>query len=527
VILSASGRAGADGAVGSLSRARARGDISISPGIERLGNYAGFVSPIAAGGDDEAEKARRRRRFRALRYSLLRAHWELACSKNQRKCRRTRTQDEVQVCLREEGQAHFDGVVRCGSATACPVCACMVAHRRSEELSQAFREGLSRGWWYCMVTVTLRHREGQSLKHLVRALSDAWRCCRQGKAWAGGKYSEGWAERIGYCGMVRALEATHGPAGWHPHFHVGLFLERKLSEEEQEEFVRYLFGRYASRLQERWGLDRPEEFVAIRIDSDDNNRDPSWYVSKLGLAPELGSGATKEGREGHRTPWQILRDWQTAGGDRDRALWCEWVEAMRGHHSLRWSRGFRSELLPEAERSDEEIAQGEAGAEDELLRVLAEDWDRIASAPGALSALLDAAERGGPVAAAWQLGELLAGEIERAEQGSGDLGLAEIEREARAELEAMQRATLQWAKIQAIEQGNRLAAREAREDRAQGMVLPRLQSERLPPLTGERLRYIGATLRRRWEDEMFEMMLDSVDADSPLAAGILQSTGRV
>ncbi len=449
--------------------------------------------------------------MRALRYDLLRAHWELAESKNQRKCRRTRIQPDVALCERG-GRHHFDGVVRCGSATACPVCACTIAQRRSEELSRAFRAAQGRGWWYCMVTVTLRHQDGQSLRWLMRALSGGWRFARQGSGWTGGKRQVGWKNRIGYQGMVRALEATHGEHGWHPHFHVGLWLDRRPSQEELEELRLYLFGKFAIFV-ERQGLERPDERIAIRIDSDDNNQDPGWYIAKLGLAPELGSGVTKEGREGHRTPWQVLHDWTKQGRERDRALWLEWVEATRGHPALRWSAGIRGELLPgDVEQTDEELVQGEVGEEGEVLRIPGEDWDRIAHRRGVLASILEAADTGGQQAAQWRIGEALAVVIGREERGAGDIGAAEIAREAAAERAQLQREQTAISIGLAIRAGNHRRSLEECEDRAQGMVVPRLNTERVPEATSGRVRYVAAVLRRRREDELWEMILNSEPA---------------
>ncbi|MBA3895409.1 MAG: hypothetical protein H0X69_17290, partial [Gemmatimonadales bacterium] len=214
-----------------------------------------------------------------------------------------------------------------------------------------------------------------------------------------------------------------------------------------------------------------------------------------------------------RTPWQILRDWQTSGDDRDRALWLEWVAAMRGHHSLRWSRGFRADLLPETEQTDEEIAQGDAGAEEEVLRIPGEDWDRVVSTPGALASLLDAAEEGGRVAVAWRVGEILAIELERRERGPGCIGLAEIEREAEAERGELTREAVQAGRLLAMKVRNVRTAREECGERFEGSVVPRVLTERVPQATARRIAYALGVMRRRREDELFELITNSTEEE--------------
>jgi len=197
------------GPTGGLSKAHdtqeAQGDLrALSPGANPPSlppdTNAGFVSP------------------KPERFRLREAHRPLARSKNQRKCGRVRIKSEVEVSRRtdqEEGGAHYHGLVRCGSWSACPVCSAAIAARRGQEIEDAIRNHQREGGGILLVTVTLRHHKGQSLKELMDVLSDSWRYMKSGGSWQGGERRRdgtqrvGWKEKIGYVGAIGGTEATY------------------------------------------------------------------------------------------------------------------------------------------------------------------------------------------------------------------------------------------------------------------------------------------------------------------------------
>jgi len=184
------------------------------------------------------------------RFRLREAHRPLARSKNQKKCGRVRIKSEVEVSRRldqDEGGAHFHGLVRCGSWSACPVCSAAIAARRGQEIEEAIRNHQENGGEVLLVTVTLRHHKGHSLKELMDVLGDSWRYMKAGGSWQGGKRRRdgtqrvGWKERIGYVGAIGGTESTHGNEyGWHPHKHVLFLLEKPIPNEVLQAFLRFL-----------------------------------------------------------------------------------------------------------------------------------------------------------------------------------------------------------------------------------------------------------------------------------------------
>ena len=127
------------------------------------------------------------------------------------------------------------------------------------------------------------------------------------------------------------------------------------------------------------------------------------YIAKTqdGRSPgnELARADLKQGRDGSRTPFEILDDFRWTGyagteeDPGDLRLWHEYELATKGHRCITWSHGLRKILAVE-ERSDEEIAADDVGGQD-IACIGPEVWRRIVAVPGLDSAVLDAAESGG------------------------------------------------------------------------------------------------------------------------------------
>jgi hypothetical protein len=93
---------------------------------------------------------------------------------------------------------------------ACPACAGKIRAKRALEVDYLAKAHLAVGGGLTMVTLTLPHTLGDSLADLLDAMGDAWSLLASGGTWQ--KYRHRW----GVAGYIRALEFTHGEAGWHP-----------------------------------------------------------------------------------------------------------------------------------------------------------------------------------------------------------------------------------------------------------------------------------------------------------------------
>jgi hypothetical protein len=314
------------------------------------------------------------------------------------------------------GRAGYAGVVTCGSVHVCPCCSTSIRRTRQDELDQVgkFWEGESCG--LVMMTLTMRHYDRDPLADLADMQREAWKRAfgmNAGRAWRNAK------KTYGIRGFVRAWEVTHGPNGWHVHFHVLLFLARPLDSGDVAKLQHLAFEVWADALV-KVGARMPVEIsekdgkpVAVRIDAPDRGESGQLarYLMKgqdgktrWGVAAELTRQDVKQGQGGHRTPFEIARDATAPDADpRDVELWQEFVQTATGMRALYWSNGLRK-LLEEMgfeldDRQDQDVAADEASAGTPLACIPAATWYRhIAHHKGRALALLKGAEKGGTLA---------------------------------------------------------------------------------------------------------------------------------
>jgi hypothetical protein len=322
-----------------------------------LGTIAKFASPASQCGISTGV-GRQVRRF-----YLQAAARELVPRERVAKCLRAPipAAGSVDVLYAPVGRsAHYGGLQVCASVWHCPVCSAKITERRRVELSSALEvwRGIP-GARLVLATFTVQHRAGESLSTLLGPVVDGWRFLKAGKWWQRFERSHAVA------GSIRALELTHGAHGWHPHLHVLFFLWRDL---QILPFEGDLKSRWSHTLERQGRWASWSHGVDVRY-SDEHIAE---YVAKYGKEPEwtieheMTKNPSKMGRNGGRTPLQLLADYSegdTAAG----VLWREYAAAMKGRKQLVWSRGLRDILNLAAEETDEQVA----GRQDEIAVVLA------------------------------------------------------------------------------------------------------------------------------------------------------------
>jgi hypothetical protein len=294
------------------------------------------------------------------------------------KCGRVRVVPTLEIRM-AEGRAHIAGLLVCGSVWECPTCSARIRAARASEVQQAVAwHGADRTF---MVTLTVRHGLGDDLEKLRAGVALAWRYMQQGAPW------RRFRERVELVGTVRALEVTHGPHGWHPHLHLLALVRDPAQLTAEREWLAIRWRTCVARALGERNLPSLEHGCVVTPCHE------SSYLAKLGL--ELAGGA-KEGREGHRTPWQIAHDAVDHGADR--ALWETYCGGMYGARMLTWSKGLRVAAGLGPEIDDATIAGDKPHDEREPGRVCfigGMVWDALRVTPGVLLALLEAAEMGG------------------------------------------------------------------------------------------------------------------------------------
>jgi hypothetical protein len=276
--------------------------------------------------------------------------------------------------------ARWHGLMACGHIWTCPVCSSAKRAKRVELLSAAVR-GLQGRWQ--MLTITLRHRPGMSLKTLLHGMMAAWRKARQG-----GMVQRVWSERVS--ASARATEITHGENGWHPHLHV---LLRTSAWEPHEHAA--LLERWQNAIRASLGeACEPNDLRALWWS------EPFEGGASKGLERYIGKLALEVGGFGKdRSHWSVLE--RASSGDVAAwRLWSEFFDATRGRRAFelddRCADAGRRQLADEAEPDVRDMPEGvephRVSVPRDTVRLMR---IRERDSPGIFALALEIVERGG------------------------------------------------------------------------------------------------------------------------------------
>lgn len=303
-------------------------------------------------------------------------------------CRHVRTSHFVEIRHNQGMPANYRNLATCGSVWACPVCASKIQERRRLELEHLVQWSNDQGYQAIMVTFTFPHTSFHALGDLLERQADAFKRFR-----AGGPFRRLKAE-LGFQGLVRSLEVTHGANGWHPHTHELWLVDPSVTRD------------IVARISELWsraciaaGLLDPTDdgkmfgFRAHGVDVK-TNATSGQYLAKQdssrnwGITHEVAKASSKLGKAKGVHPHEFLV--RMAKGDE--ARYFEYLEAMKGKRQLFWSPKLKDRCGLD-DVSDDDLSQG--GDDADLLGNLSQhDWDFIRSKRIA-ARVLDAAEIGG------------------------------------------------------------------------------------------------------------------------------------
>ena len=258
-------------------------------------------------------------------------------------------------------KAHYSNVMRCGSVWTCPICAVQIAEKRREELKKAIANWRKKVGSVYLLTLTNPHYVGDNLKAMLegqkKALAYFW----------GDRKPKEMFKSLGKHGHIIAAEVTYGENGWHPHYHILLFMRHSVNIKSLRDFLATQWQNCCKKA----GLPVPSLKHGVDL------QDGTWadkYVGKWGLDDEMTKGHTKKGKEGGLTPFDLLR--QSIEMPEYGKLFQEFALAFKGKQQLHWSRGLKADLGI-MEQSDEDLAE-ETEKEAIQLRELAfELWTLI------------------------------------------------------------------------------------------------------------------------------------------------------
>lgn len=245
-------------------------------------------------------------------------------------------------------KAHYSNIQRCGSIWTCPVCAANISEKRKVEVKKAIDGHMATGGGVYLLTLTVPHYSSTCLNSLLNGLKKATK-----RFFNGTRATKAMWQKYGKMGHIKALEVTHGNNGWHPHYHIILFLDNPIPD-----------GTNITDLSVEWRNScRLSNMQMPSMEHGVDLKDASYasqYVSKWGIEHEVTKSHIKQGRVGSLTPWDMLKYSMIEGhpeySERMAKLFQEFAICFKGKRQLVWSRGLKA-LYAIDEKTDEELAE--------------------------------------------------------------------------------------------------------------------------------------------------------------------------
>jgi len=252
----------------------------------------------------------------------------------------------------------------CGQVWSCAVCSSVIRSERAARLKAECERYAAAGGMFVMLTLTMRHGVGDSLRGERVALAKAWASLRHSAAFR--------LLQTRIDGFVSATEVTRGENGWHLHKHVLFFVPGRRPGTpalpdaacgKQAEML--LTDSPTTCLLRVCGMIRPLSAVWCRLIEKHTGKEPiaerafdmqivdsgiGVYLSKIG--DEMVRADAKD-----RSPFALLDD----GEEESLELFVEYADAMKGAHTLEYSKGLRALLGAGLDVSDQELVGLERG----------------------------------------------------------------------------------------------------------------------------------------------------------------------
>ena len=259
--------------------------------------------------------------------------------------------------------------MRCANAWGCPVCSAIISEHRKTEVKQAMDWWQGQGGSVLLLTLTVPHYSHTDIKQLKVDLKKAYSKFFKGVRASKDLFSKWQIEHY-----ISCFEITHGENGFHPHYHILLFVPYSVGIGSHIGMEEDIYTVWSDCCQKS-GLDAPSRKHGVNLRNGDyaNN-----YVAKWGLEHEMTKGHIKRGKKGSRTPFDILRDFQESPNDQDANLFKLYYFAFKGQRQLNWSRGLRKLASKnQVEKTDQEIVDETDNVAELMFKLDIELWHVI------------------------------------------------------------------------------------------------------------------------------------------------------
>ncbi len=273
---------------------------------------------------------------------------------------------------REHNKSFYHGLMTCGRVWTCPVCNPKISERRRIELVDALAQARKEQLSVFLVTLTVPHGIGDDVNELLAKLKSGLKVLSSGKYAIKTQFKKTF--EIDLAGYVRTLEVTYGRNGFHPHYHILVFVEPRYFQgvrcHTDKSIIDYVFTRAWRRACRLSGLPEPTDEHGVTVE--DGSR-AAEYVTKWGLEDEMTKTISKQGKRHGLTPWGLLRailddDNSVIDPLRAESIFRVYAEAFKNQRQLFWSVGLRKRLLPQnVELSDKELVDQEQDVTSDLM----------------------------------------------------------------------------------------------------------------------------------------------------------------
>ena len=274
--------------------------------------------------------------------------------------------------------AHYTNLQWCGSVWLCPDCSYRITQERKKELSDAMKACRDKRLHVAMLTLTVPHYLGDDLRTLLKKMSKA-----KHALWTNRDSRHYFSENFPMVGHITATEVKYSDNnGWHPHFHILIFLENKYQDEDIALLQNELYELWADKCVKA-GLGKPSKAHGLDLKIGSKDDVLADYISKWGLAEEMTQAHQKIGKKNRQslTVWEILdlSRMEVSTKDKYGHLFSVYASAFKGRRQLFWSKGLK-ELLKVEEKSDEQLANKHTQDElqdeifEEVISLTEQDW---------------------------------------------------------------------------------------------------------------------------------------------------------
>ena len=215
---------------------------------------------------------------------------------------------------------------------------------------------------------TVPHYSDTDIKQLKKDLKKAY-----SKFFKGVRASKDMFERWQIKHYISCFEITHGINGFHPHYHVLLFVPYSLGKQSLPGIKQDMYKVWKDCCLKA-GLDEPSEKHGLDLQA---GNEAGAYVAKWGLEHEMTKGHIKKGKENNRTPFDILRSYTDSENQADSNLFKLYYFAFKGTRQLNWSKGLKKLVSKAEEKTDQEIVDDTDNVAEMLFKLDIEMWHAV------------------------------------------------------------------------------------------------------------------------------------------------------